>query len=102
MKSATKLLSALSLAILLASCSTTRTTVGDGPIGRDPNVIQYSKAKQFYLFSGLIPLGIASAETPPDKNCQVKSYYTLFDIILSSVTGGILTTRTTKVLVKQK
>lgn len=99
MKTITKLFVLSFVVINLSSCYTTRATIGSGPVKNDKHVRVYSKAKQVYLFAGLIPLGVSSPAIPADKNCQIKTKFNFFDLLISTVTLSIVNTRTTQVLV---
>ena len=83
----------------LQSCLVTRTTIGDGPIGRRGKTDTYSKARRFYIFAGLLPLGLGQPAIPEHKNCQVKTYFGGVDVFVSFITFGIITSRSTKILV---
>ena len=91
----------LGLALLsLSGCFVNRHTVGDGPRGgafEDKTV--YSKAKQFYVLAGLVPLGRTHNLTPPSGNYQIKSSYNFVDMLINGLTLGFVNSRTVKVLV---
>ncbi len=99
-----KTLFATVLAVLLitSSCMTHRHTVGEGPIGVKGKTDVHSRAKQSYLFWGLIPLGRPSPHTPTDNNYQIKTGYNVGDFIISSLTGGIFSIRTVRILVHKE
>lgn len=56
----------------------------------------YDRAKQFYLFEGLIPLGRATLKTPSDGVCQIRTYYSPIDAFVTIITGGLFSMRTVK------
>jgi hypothetical protein len=91
----------LSSTSLLSSCMTTKTSVG---AFRETQGTEYTygKAKQIWLFWGLMPLGRASVNTPGDGNCEVITRFNLGDFIISGLTGGLVTTQTIKVKAKRK
>lgn len=94
----------LSVIILLAgsSCMVTRTTIGDGPVVTNGPAVVYSKAKQFYLFWGLFPLGHSQPAIPDNHNLQVKTSLNLTDALVSGLTVGIITSQTIKIVVKRQ
>lgn len=100
MKKTKTLLSAILISAFLTSCMTTRTNVGAYK-EQTGNTYTYSKAKQIWLFWGLIPIGRTNTSTPTTGNCQVVTKFNLFDVLISSCTGGILTTETIKVKAKK-
>src|SRR5579863_5893854 len=85
----------------LNSCFVNRTTVADGPIGKEKS-IKYAKAKQMYLFWGLVPIGQAQPRTPVECGYQVKSVFNFWDMLVSTITGGIFDLRTVKILVRKE
>jgi hypothetical protein len=94
---------ALSVMIMsLPSCYITRTTVGNGPSGKDANVDVYSSAKQFYLFGGLAALNQADPKKPADGNYQVISTTNFVDGLVTGITADIFGMRTIKIVTKRK
>lgn len=91
----------LAVFLLLSSCMVTRTTIGDGPVGKKGKTEVYSKSKQFYLFWGFVKLGKGQPVIPEDKNLQVKTSYNVFDALVTTLTGGIFSMQTVKILVKE-
>lgn len=85
---------------LTASCYTTRTTVGSGPMGKDATAKVFSKVKQSYLFRGAIPLGFAQASLPKDNNYQIRTSHKFIDLFLTSLTFGIYSQQTVEILTK--
>ncbi len=83
------------------SCMVTKTNVGQY---KEMQGIpyKYSKAKQLWLFWGILPLGKASANTPASGNCQVVTKYTLGDVLITTLTAGIIKSYTIKVKTKDR
>lgn len=94
------LLTMLVLTFCGTSCMTTRTAVGNFTEANG-EVYRYSKAKQCYLFWGLIPLGRTSAATPQEQPCQVRTSFNFWDALISGITGGIFSMQTIKVYAKR-
>ncbi len=84
-----------------SSCLVTKTNVGQYR-EMQGTPYKYSKAKQFWLFWGIIPLGKANASTPGSGNCQVITKYTFGDVLISTITAGILKSYTIKVKAKER
>lgn len=94
------ILAAIVLSLTLNSCMTTKTQVGE--YSSMPGMAKkYSKAKQIWLFEGLVPIGRTSVNTPSDGNCEIVEKFTFGDVLISGLTAGIITTRTIKVKVKK-
>lgn len=53
-----------------------------------------------YLFWGLIPIGRTSVATPVNEPCQVRTSYRFVDALVSSITGGVFSMQTIKVMAK--
>lgn len=87
--------------LLFSSCMVTRTTIGDGPVGKQGKTEVYSKSKQFYLFWGFVKLGKGQPAIPEDKNIQVKTSFNVFDALVTTLTGGIFSMQTVKILIKE-
>lgn len=96
------ILLAMVLVFGMQSCYVNRTTVGDGPVGKMGPKEQYSKTKQVYLFWGIIAVGQGQPATPTSPNYQIKTSFNFWDGVISSLTGGIVSTRSVKVYVKKK
>src|SRR5581483_8665397 len=88
------------LMLSLNSCYVNRTTIGDGPVGKS-EAAKYGKAKQMYLFWGLVPLGFSQPAAPMECGYQIKTSFNFFDMLVSGLTGGIFGMRTVKVLVNK-
>ena len=84
----------------LSSCMTTKTTVGTytEKVGAE---YTYAKGKQLWLFWGIVPLGRTDVSTPTDGNCEVITKYRFSDVIISSLTFGILKSYSIKVKAKR-
>jgi uncharacterized protein YceK len=94
------ILLAITATTLLSSCMTTMTNVG--PYRDTPGTEQvYAQGKQVWLIWGIFPLGRKNVDTPKDGNCQVKTRLTFVDLLVSGLTGGIVTTYTITVKVKR-
>lgn len=87
------------LILLSTSCMTHRHTVGDGPIGNRGKTKIHSRAKQGYIFWGLVPLGRPQPATPSHGNYQIKTGFNIGDAILNTLTLGIVTFRTVRIIV---
>jgi len=81
------------------SCMTHRHTVGEGPVGTKGKTEIHSRAKQGYIFWGLVPLGRPQPAAPSHGNYQIKSGSNVGDAILGTLTLGIVTFRTVRILV---
>lgn len=92
------------VAILLtfSSCMTTRTTIGEGPVGKGEAKKVCSKTKQVYLFWGLMSLGNSQPKVPSHGNVQIKTSYNVADALVSGLTGGLFAMQTIKVLIKKE
>ena len=82
-------------AMSLTSCYTNRVNVA-GYTSEFGEEKTYDRAKQWYLFEGLIPIGRAHLNTPADGVCQIRSYYSPLDALITVLTGGLVSTRTVK------
>ena len=91
----------LTVSTLLFSCMTTKTDVG---AYRETQGVEYkyAKGKQFWLFWGILPLGRTKVNTPADGNCQIVTRFNVLDALISSVTGGLVTSYTIKIKAKRK
>ena len=96
----TKAIIMILVATMLSSCMTTKTSMNK--YKETPGqTYKYSKGKQCYLFWGLVPIGRPSVATPVGEPCQVRTSFRLFDAICSSITGGIFSMQTIKVVAKR-
>lgn len=94
------LLSLAFVTIFFTSCQVTRTTIGNGPIGKQPDNQTYSKTKQMYLIRGIIPLGFAQVQLHPSGNYQIKTSKKFIDCLVEGLTFGVFTMQTVEVLIK--
>lgn len=78
---------------------TTKTSIGSYK-EETGEVYTFDKAKQFYLFWGLLPLGRSEPQTPTDGSCQVITKHRLGDFLVSVITVGILSSQS--IIVKDK
>jgi hypothetical protein len=90
----------LSILLVVTSCMTTKTPVGNYLVTPGKEVT-YDKGKQFWLFWGLVPLGRTHVNTPQDGNCQVVTKYKFLDVIIFGFTGGIVSSYSIKVETKK-
>ena len=100
MKKQKTLLMALLCVVSFSSCLTTKTNVGNYREATG-NRYTYSKAKQVWLFWGILPIGRTHTSTPSNGSCQVITRFNLTDLLISGITGGIVTTETIKVEAKK-
>jgi hypothetical protein len=93
----------LAIAVIssLSSCMTTQTPVG-AYMETPGKEVTFDKGKQFWLFWGIVPLGRTHVSTPTNGNCQVTTKIRLTDFIISGLTGGIVTSTSIKVEVKEQ
>lgn len=80
---------------------TTKTNVGTYFEAQGSEYV-YAKGKQVWLFWGLLPLGRTNVNTPSDGNCQVMTRFTFGDVLISFLTGGLVSTYTIKVKAKRQ
>lgn len=82
--------------LMLSSCMTTRTSVGNYQESRKAGAktFTYARGKQCYLFWGLVPLGRTNVATPPHGNCQIRTCYNFWDALVSALTAGIFEMQT--------
>lgn len=86
---------------MLSSCMTTKTSVGDFKELQGKEYT-YSKGKQFWLFWGIVPIGRTNVNTPGDGNCEVVTRFNFSDVLISGLTGGIVTSYSIKVKAKKR
>ena len=94
-----KLLTVILAASLLSSCMVTRTNVGDFK-EQAGDTYTYSKGKQFYLL-GVWRIGHVDMKTPSSKDCQITTRINVMDAIVTTLTAGIISSQTIKVLAKK-
>ena len=80
---------------------TTKTNVGKYREGSG-RVYTYSKAKQMWLFWGIIPLGRTKTSTPSSGSCQVVTRFNFIDFLINGLTVGVLNAQTIKVNAKKE
>lgn len=85
---------------MLSSCVTTKTDVGTYREAQG-TPYTYAKGKQLWLFWGLMPVGRTNVNTPSSGECQVITRYNVTDVLISSLTGGIVMSYTIKVKAKR-
>lgn len=96
------LIALITFLLLTTSCMTHRHTIGDGPVGNKGKTEIYSRAKQGYLFWGLMPLGRPNPVTPTDGNYQIKTGFNIGDTVLGVITFGIVSFRTVRIIIHKE
>jgi len=89
----------LLITIMLSSCYVTMHTVGDGGTYSGKTISEYDvKRKKLYLFSG-IPLDDLTVEDVAEgaENYTVRETISFGDVLINSITFGIIGTRTIRV-----
>ena len=102
MKTVIKLsLTAIFCTFLFSSCLTTKTNIGTyrETAGKE---YTYAKGKQFWLFWGIIPIGRTDVNSPADGNCQVVTRFNFVDVLISGLTGGLVSSYTIKIKAKKE
>ncbi len=84
----------------LPSCMTTKTQVGAFKETQGKEYT-YAKGKQFWVFWGVVPLGRTSVNTPANGDCEVITKFKFTDVLISGLTGGIITSYSIKVKAKK-
>ncbi len=87
-------------ALLLPSCMSTRTSLGDYKAVQGEEY-RYARGKQCYLFWGLLPLGRTSVATPTNGVCQVRTSFRFIDALVTTLTAGIFSMQTIRVYAKR-
>ncbi len=87
--------------MITPSCLTTKTQVGTFKETRGASYT-YSKGKQFWIFWGTIPVGRTHVNTPGTGNCEVVTRFNLFDVCLSGITLGVVSSYTIKINTKRQ
>lgn len=90
----------VSILSIFSSCMTTKTSVGEYK-QLEGDVYTYAKAKQIWLFWGIVPIGRTDVATPTDGNCEIVTRKNVTDVIITILTVGIVTTHTIKVHAKK-
>lgn len=91
----------LALSLLFSSCYTAHFTVGDGPIKDRGAQKTYDKAKQMWLFWGIVNINDGQTATPSDGNYMIKTKTKFIDGLITVLTGGIFTMKSVKTKVKK-
>ena len=91
----------ITISMTLTSCLTTKTSVGNYR-ETDGEEYTYAKGKQLWLLWGIFPLGRTNVNTPGNGSCEVVTRFNFGDVLLTSITGGILSSYTIKVKAKKK
>jgi hypothetical protein len=88
------------ITVALSSCMMTRTPVGTYSSRPGLEYI-YAEGKQVWLFWGLVPLGRTHVPTPADGNCEIITHYTFGDMVIHTITLGVVRKYTIKVRAKR-
>ena len=96
-----KIIAVAILLISFSSCMMTKTPVG-AYLETPGKEVTFDNGKQFWLFWGIMPIGRTHVNTPSNGNCQVTTKIRLTDFIISGLTGGIVTSTSIKVEVKEQ
>lgn len=102
MKKVKRLLLVLPITLLLmSSCMMTKTSVGTykESVGKE---YTYDKGKQMWLFWGVLPIGRTDVSTPVNGSCEVITKFKFTDLLISGLTGGIVTSYSIKVKAKKQ
>jgi len=102
MKKVKRLLLVLPITLLLmSSCMMTKTSVGayKESVGKE---YTYDKGKQMWLFWGVLPIGRTDVSTPTNGACEVITKFKFTDLLISGLTGGIVTSYSIKVKAKKQ
>jgi len=89
------------LSLVLSSCMTTRTSVGEFR-ETEGRTYTYASGKQVWLFWGFLPLGRTNVNTPGHGNCEIITKHTFLDVMISTLTVGLVTSYTIKVRAKRE
>ena len=84
---------------LLSSCYVTKVDIGNYKTTQ-AHEYKLNKYRDVYLFWGLAKLGNPNPITATP--CQIRSKFGFWDVIISSLTGGLISTRTTVVRCKDE
>jgi len=90
----------VTLTAFMSSCMMTKTSVGTYTETKGSEYT-FSKAKQWWLFWGIVPIGRTNTATPTNGACEVIVRHDFTDFLISGLTAGILTTMTIKVKAKR-
>lgn len=92
---------AAATALMLSSCMTTKTSIGNYDDSSRAPRRTYAKGKQVWLFWGIAPLGRTNVSTPDDGNCQVVTRRNFGDVLVTGLTGGLVMTHSIKVNINE-
>ena len=89
------------MVIGVSSCMMTKTSVGafKESAGKE---YTYDKGKQMWLFWGVLPIGRTDVSTPTNGACEVITKFKFTDLLISGLTGGIVTSYSIKVKAKKQ
>ena len=89
------------MVIGVSSCMMTKTSVGayKESVGKE---YTYDKGKQMWLFWGVLPIGRTDVSTPVNGSCEVITKFRFTDLLISGLTGGIVTSYSIKVKAKKQ
>jgi hypothetical protein len=87
--------------MLMSSCMTTKTSVGSFNEEEGKEYV-YDRGKQMWLFWGLLPIGRTDLSTPSDGTCEIVTKFKFTDVLISSLTGGLVTSYSIKVKDKKQ
>jgi hypothetical protein len=85
----------------MSSCMTTKTSVGSFNEEEGKEYV-YDRGKQMWLFWGLLPIGRTDLSTPSDGTCEIVTKFKFTDVLISSLTGGLVTSYSIKVKDKKQ
>lgn len=91
----------LIISLTLGSCMVTKTNVGQYR-ETEGNTYVYAKGKQLWAFWGILPIGYTNVSTPSSGNCQVMTKRTFGDILITTLTAGIISSYTIKIKAKRE
>tara|TARA_B110000459_G_scaffold78931_1_gene88793 strand:- start:201 stop:452 length:252 start_codon:yes stop_codon:yes gene_type:complete len=80
---------------------TTKTSVGSFNEEEGKEYV-YDRGKQMWLFWGLLPIGRTDLSTPSDGTCEIVTKFKFTDVLISSLTGGLVTSYSIKVKDKKQ
>ena len=81
----------------LSSCMVTKTAVGEYKQQQGKEE-RYAKAKQLFFFG--CRMGRTTVATPSDGNCMIKEKFSFGDALITTLTAGIISSRTIIVYTK--
>ena len=87
--------------MLMSSCMTTKTSVGSFNEEEGKEYV-YDRGKQMWLFWGLLPIGRTDLSTPSDGTCEIVTKFRGTDVLITSLTGGLVSSYSIKVKDKKQ